>query len=696
MKGELLLELFSEEIPARMQQRAAADLKQLATGKLDGLGLNCTAVKSFVTPRRLALVVEGLPAKQEDRTEERRGPRVDAPEKALAGFLKSVGLGSTDQCEKKSLDKGEFWFATQEIKGKAVVELIPQIVDDIVTELTWPKTMRWGQNNRAWVRPLRSIVCLYDGKVVSGNINLGDDRIPFGDTTYGHRFLKPDAIRVNGFDDYQKKLQQARVVLDQNKRMALIQEKISALAKQKNLQVREDSALLEEVTGLVEWPVPLMGDIEQQFMDLPTEVLTTSMKVHQKYFALEDAKSALAPHFIVVANIEATDGGKALVKGNEKVLKARLSDAKFFFDQDRQRSLEQTGQSLENTVFHAQLGTMADKVIRVAKLARDIAVSVGGDPKLAERAAQLCKADLMTEMVFEFPELQGTMGKYYARNDGEPEEVAQAIEDHYLPLGPNDSLPASYTGRAVALADKIDTLVGFFALGIKPTGSKDPYALRRSALGTIRLAEACIDLKLDDLFARAYDLYDFPKDSSSKDQLVAELQGFFLNRLKVHWREQGLRHDHIAAVFAVSGDTPLAILYQRVKALDAFMNRTDAVGPNLLIAYRRASNIVQIEEKKDNVSYDAPVDAQNFVEEAERHLHQSLTKNLDLINQSLTKLNFEQAMECVAQLRPSIDTFFEVVTVNDDKPVLRDNRLRLLSMIRNTLHQVADFSKIEE
>ncbi len=437
-----------------------------------------------------------------------------------------------------------------------------------------------------------------------------------------------------------------------------------------------------------------MGKINQKFLELPPEVLITSMRVHQKYFALENPQGSLAPYFIVVANIE---GSEIVVDGNERVLKARLSDAKFFYDQDRKKSLAEHGKGLEHTVFHAQLGTMSEKVIRFSKLAQFVAEIIGTDSKLAARASALCKADLMTEMVYEFPELQGIMGRYYALHDGESAEVALAIEEHYLPQGPENPLPRSDIGKVVALADRIDTLVGFFAIGIKPTGSKDPYALRRAALGAIRLVEEFTELKLTDVFAKAYDLYVklFPKKALSKPELIAELQEFFLHRLKAYWREQGLRHDHIAAIFAVSGDTPLAILYQRVKALDGFMARPDAVGINLLTAYRRASNIVAIEEKKDKVSYDAPVDPKLLSESAELKLHKALTAKLDMINQSLLKLNFEQAMGYVADLRPSIDEFFETVTVNTNEPSLRKNRLCLLSLIRNTLQQVADFSKIE-
>ncbi len=503
--AELLVELFSEEIPARMQARAAEDFKGLVTAKLTAAGLEFASATAHVTPRRLVLVVDGLPVSQPDVREERRGPRADAPEKALQGFLGSVGL-TLEQCERRDTGKGEFWFAVIEKRGGATRDVLPGLVLEAIRELPWPKSMRWGRNSFRWVRPLHHALARFDGAVLEGGLDLGDRHLAFTGETSGHRFLAPDPFAVEGFEDYRAKLREAFVILDREERKRIIADGIAALADGAGLVARPDPGLLEEVCGLVEWPVAMLGRIDARFMDVPKEVLVTSMRSHQKYFALETADGALAERFVVIANMASEPTRDAtIVAGNEKVLRARLSDAKFFWDQDRKVALGDRRGALQDVKFYDRLGTMADKVQRFAQLAVEIGERIGADPDRARRAATLCKADLTTGMVGEFPELQGVMGRYYARDAGEDPAVADAIAEHYSPLGPGDRCPTAPVSVAVALADKIDTLVGFFAIGETPTGSKDPFALRRAALGVIRLIiENDLRLPLADLFASAF------------------------------------------------------------------------------------------------------------------------------------------------------------------------------------------------
>ncbi len=697
--ADLLIEFFGEEIPARMQVKASEDLKRLLLEQLAKAGLSCDKVESYVTPRRLAIAAYGVPKAQSDQTVEKRGPRIDAPEAAVQGFLKSVGLTNTAECDTKETAKGTFLLATQHIKGQQTKDVIPDFVNYIVQNLKWPKSMRWRSNTQSWVRPIHNILCIFDRDVVDGSVDLGDQKIAFTNTTWGHRFLAPEAITIRCPDDYVFDLERATVVAVHKSRKALIQHKIQQLAKGHKLAIHPDPTLLEEVTGLVEWPMTLIGTIDQKFMDLPQEVLITSMRVHQKYFALTTQDNKLAPYFILVSNIKPEDGGAMVVTGNERVLRARLADAQFFFDQDRKISLEQHLQRLAKVIFHAKLGSLGQKAIRLEKLAAYLAIPTQANVQQAQRAAKLCKADLVTEMVGEFPELQGTMGSYYAQHDGEPTEVAQAIAEHYRPRGPNEDLPSTLVGDVVSLADKIDTLVGFFAVGIKPTGAKDPYALRRVALGVIRLAERYQQLDLFDALSTAYDLYvdadnNLP-DLLAKTQVMADLRHFILDRLKIYWRDQGQRHDHIAAVFAVAGDTPLALLHQRVQALQDLMKRDDSVGTDLLTAYKRACNIVRIEEGKDQASYNSAVQPKLLVEEAEKKLHQSLTQQQKKIQVSLNQHNYADAMAQLAALKPDIDGFFDDVLVNAKDLELRANRLRMLSLIRNTFDQITDFKEIE-
>ncbi len=706
---ELLIELYSEEIPARMQARAAEDFKRLMTEKLAAAGLAFSQARSYVTPRRLALVVEGLPERQPDRRVEKRGPRVGAPGQAIEGFLKAAGLKSLDEAEQRDTEKGAFWFAVEIHAGLVIDRAVVQPIDESINELQWPKSMRWGDNDITWVRPLRSILAVLDGRVVQSELYLKRDPdvvrnpdpehvVEYGNITHGHRFLAPGPIRVEGFADYKEKLAQAYVLINPLVRRERIVDQAELLVRDASLALKPDPALLEEVASLVEWPVVLMGHIEERFMALPPEVLATVMRTQQKYFALQDGEGRLAPRFLLVANVEPKDGGAAIVAGNERVLRARLADAEFFWNQDLKTPLVERLPALEQIVFHARLGTVAQKVARVAALAPEIARQIpGADPKLAERAARVAKADLVTGMVGEFPELQGVMGRYYALAAGEPTAVAEAIADHYAPQGPNDRCPTAPVSVAVALADKLDTLVGFFAVGEKPTGSKDPFALRRAALGVIRLiVENGLRLRLGEYFRKAYFLLakiEAGSEAPAEFKAAGELLDFLTDRLKVHLRERGVRHDLIAAVFALGSEDDLVRLLARVEALQRFLGGED--GANLLVAFRRAANILKIEEQKDGLRFEPRPDPALFRAAEEKALHAALAEAEGAIESALAAERFEDAMRLLARLRPVVDTFFDKVTVNAPEPDLRANRLRLLAAIPATLGRVADFSRIE-
>lgn len=683
--AELLLELFSEEIPARMQNKAAADLARLVGDGLKAAGLSFDSAAGYVTARRLTAVIEGLPTAQPDVSEERRGPRVGAPDKAIEGFLKSANM-NRDQLVERETEKGSFYYAVIETKGRNTAEVLPDLLNTAISALHWPKPMKWGRHSARWVRPLHNILCLFDGAVIP----LSWEHLAANGQTFGHRFMAPDAIEVKDFSDYRAKLKSAYVVLDAAERRTIIEQDATQLAQQEGLSLIEDPALVSEVAGLVEWPESLIGSIESQFMEVPQEALISAMRSHQKYFSVQDKAGKMAPRFIVVANLRADDGGAQIVAGNERVLSARLADAKFFWDLDRKNTLESRVSQLENIIFHAKLGTVREKIARVVELSAAIAPFVpGADPALCARAALLAKADLSTEMVGEFADLQGLMGRYYAEYDGEDTAVAKAIEEHYSPLGPKDQCPSNPTSVVVALADKIDTLVGFFAIDEKPTGSKDPYALRRAALGVIRLIiENNLRLPLLDIFNQSNDLQDV-----SENLDVEGLLGFFADRLKVHLKEQNVRHDYITAVFALGGVSDLVRLMAQVGALSTFLDSND--GANLLTAYRRAANILRIEEKKDGQSYDQPVDPALLSEDAEMALVSRLDEVTDLISGAISHDEFEAAGIAAATLRKPVDDFFEKVTVNADDPKIRTNRLRLLSGIRNLLDQLADLSKIE-
>jgi glycyl-tRNA synthetase beta chain len=738
MSGELLLELLTEEIPARMQRRAIDDLTGLIGGKLAGADIPAASIEGHVTPRRLVVIADGIPARQPDRSEERRGPRVGAPQQAIDGFLRAAGLVSIDQCEVRGTDRGEFYFAVLNQPGRATAEVLPELIHAAMAALPWPKSMRYPASPLRWVRPLNSAVCLFDGAVLT--LPLGD--VPVGRVTRGHRFLSPGEISVGDAADYRDKLAKAHVVLDWSDRRAIIAQGLDKLAKAEGLAVKPDEALLDEVTGLVEYPVPLMGTIDADFVrplpdGLPSEVLATAMRTHQKYFSCLNPDGAPAPRFLFVANNLTPDAGKTIAAGNERVLRARLSDARFFWDQDRKIRLEDRVEALKQRVYHEKLGSVYDKVERMESLATYLAETLAPQfvapakagaqgqpiqPSLLDsrlrgnddreefktrcvRAAHLAKADLSTGMVGEFPELQGVMGRYYSHNDGEDPRAADAIADHYKPIGPGDTCPNAPVSIVAALADKLDALVAFFAVGEKPTGSGDPYALRRAAQGVIRLIlENELRLPLRSVFSFAHRVVRPGAVDAEIAEAMGELIGFVFDRLRVHVREQGISHDLIEAARrvgqvvrltgsrSVSQEDDLTRFMRRVRALRQFLVSED--GSNLLTGYRRAANIVAIEERKDG-PHNGAVDRHLFTLSEETALERALRWVSDDTGKALGGEKFEEAMSALAVLRQPVDEFFERVTVNVDDPKLRENRLRLLARIRATMNQVADFSQIE-
>jgi glycyl-tRNA synthetase beta chain len=713
---ELLLELLSEEIPARMQKRATEDLKRLIRESLEKDKFEFSSIKTYSTPRRIVLVVNDLPLNIPDKIEEKRGPRSDAPDKAVDGFSKANKISRHD-LEIKTTDKGDFYFAVIETKGINTAEFVRFIVGEAVFNLAWPKSMKWGNSDLTWVRQLHNILVIFDGKLVKDGIQLGTwDKIPglssygplgkdekeiiFSASTVGHRFLAPKFFKVKNFNDYRSELFKAKVMLDAAERRDKIRDDAEALAKAAGLTVKADDALLEEVAGLVEWPVTLMGDIDAEFMDVPPEVLTAAMRGHQKYFSLLDADGNLAAKFIFVSNMETADGGAAIIAGNERVLRARLSDTKFFWDQDRKQGLESRLPKLAGVVFHAKLGSVLDKVERMTALAGALSSHIPkAEVETVERAAKLCKADLVTGMVAELPELQGLMGRYYALEGGENAAVADAIADHYSPAGPNDICPSKPASVALALADKIYSLVGFWAMDERPTGSKDPFALRRAALGVIRLIlENKLRLSLHKVFGQAYDLY--PKAyqgnafAAPKGSVALDLVGFFGRRLIVQQKEKGTRDDLIKAVFSLKGEDDLVRVLARVDALGSFLETDD--GANLLVAYKRAANILTIEEKKDGRSYDQQPYSEGKPEQAEETALLAALQGMEgKVERHLEIEDFTAAMAEMAKLRSSLDAFFDEVTVNCEDGETRAERLRMLSKIRSVMGTVADFSKIE-
>jgi glycyl-tRNA synthetase beta chain len=742
---DLLLELFSEEIPARMQARAAEDLRRMVTDRLVAEGLVYDGARAFATPRRLTLAVHGVPARQSDLKEERRGPRVGGPDAAIAGFLKATGLTSLDQASiQRDPKKGDFYIALIEKPGRATLDVLADMLPVIVRTFPWPKSMRWGARSARpgalqWVRPLHAIVATFGIDTEEPDVvRFAIDGIEAGQTTYGHRFMAPAAISVRRFEDYEAKLKAAKVVLDPQARKDIILADARQLAFAQGFELVEDQALLDEVAGLVEWPVVMMGSFEKEFLSIPSEVIRATIRTNMKCFVVNDPNTGkLTNKFILTANIEAPDGGKTIVGGNERVIRARLSDAKFFYETDLKTKLEDRLPKFDNIVFHEKLGSQAERIARIERLAAEIAPLVGADIEKTRRAAHLAKADLLTEVVGEFPELQGLMGKYYALAQGEDASVAAASEEHYKPQGPADRVPTDPVSIAVALADKIDTLVGFWAIDEKPTGSKDPYALRRAALGVIRLI---VDsgLRIHLLSASLQPLRrlrlsaniteqrrlqtvqakENPKTAQAFAQLAVEarelearfrlgapeqadelmvrheLLSFFADRLKVQLRDQGARHDLVDAVFALGGQDDLLMIVRRVEALGKFLDTDD--GKNLLAGTKRANNILAIEEKKDKRKFEGEPNPALYGLAEEKALANAI--DLAKVEGSVAVMNedFESAMSAMAKLRPAVDAFFDKVKVNDDDPNVRENRLKLLNEIRSATRAVADFSRIQD
>ncbi len=747
---DLLIELFSEEIPARMQPRAREDLKRLVTDGLVEAGLTYVSAGAFSTPRRLVLAVEGLTPESKPVREERKGPRTDAPQQAIEGFLRATGL-TLDQLERRPEKKGEAYFAVIERPGRGAPEIVAEVLDAAIRNFPWPKSMRWGSGGLRWVRPLHSILCILSDAAGTQLVPLTVDGITAGDTTRGHRFMAPDPIRVSSFDDYAAKLLRAKVMLDPDQREAAIRQEAANLAFARGWEIVPDEGLMAELAGLVEWPVPLMGVIEDRFLDLPPEVLQTSMREHQKFLSARNPRTGRIEGYVTVANIETRDHGATILHGNQRVLAARLSDAAFFWDNDLREAragMQDWAEGLKAVTFHAKLGSQADRVERIAALAREIAPAVGADPALAEQAARIAKLDLRSAMVGEFPELQGTMGRYYAQAAGMPDAVADAASDHYSPLGPSDEVPSAPVSVAVALADKLDTLTGFWAIDEKPTGSKDPFALRRAALGVIRLvlgngvrvgrpqaynltlllaSQICSHYfgyigaslrnqigpladnlekigfgeqgaKLEEVILDAF----LPSKlaENERDTLVGaivdttfDLLAFLHDRLKVHLRDQGIRHDIIDAVLTMPGSDDLVLVVKRAEALAAFLKTED--GTNLLQGLKRTNNILSQAEDKDGVEYSFGADPKYADTDQERALFAALDAAEPAIRAAVAAEDFPAAMSAIAALRTPVDAFFEAVQVNSDNQILRRNRLNLLSRIRETGRLIADFGRIE-
>ena len=683
--ADLLIELFSEEIPAGLQAPAAENLKKLLTNGMVEAGLTYANASAFHTARRLTLVVEGLLDASPTVQEERKGPKVGAPEQAINGFLRGAGL-SMDDLEVRDDKKGQVYFAKITKPGRPAAEIVAEVLEATIRNFPWPKSMRWGSGSLRWVRPLQSILCVLSNEAEVSVVPLDVDGIKAGNQTRGHRFMAPDAFAVSGFEDYETKLKRAKVILRADERQAAIWQEAQTQAFALGQSVVEDTGLLAEVAGLVEWPVVLMGQIDEEFLDLPPEVLKTSMKEHQKFFSVSNPKTGRIERFVTVANIEAADQGATILKGNQKVLAARLADAKFFWENDLREAKAGMGNwqaALENVTFHNKLGSQAARIKRIAALARDLAPVVGADPDMAEQAALVAKADLSSQMVYEFPELQGLMGRYYAEKAGMSADIAAACEAHYSPLGPSDDVPTAPVSVAVALADKLDTLTGFWAIDEKPTGSKDPFALRRAALGVIRLIlDNHLTLPLADRLAAA--------DAGAG---AADLLGFFQDRLKTYLRDRGIRHDVIDACIAMPQSDDLALLVKRAEALQGALGTDD--GENLIQGFKRANNILSQAEEKDGVEYSFGADVKYAENEAEKVLFAALDSADKTIQPAMATQDFAAAMAAMATLRGPIDAFFEAVKINADSALVRRNRLNLLSRIRTTCLSVADLTKVE-
>jgi len=693
--AEWLLEILSEEIPSRMQKQAQEQLETLTQTHLEKEGLSFQSIRTFVTPRRLTLVVEGLPLQTNEKLDEKKGPRIDAPPAALEGFFKAENV-SREDCTVKETPKGTFYFLMKKEPGRPTQEILSTIVPTLLDQFRWPKSMRWGSLSTPWVRPIRGFLSILDGEVVPFTYA----NITASNKTQGHRFLAPEPFTVKDFKEYQEKLRKHFVILDWAERRSLIHQGMTKIARDAKLNLLEDEALLDEVAGLVEWPVPLKGAVDPHFMNLPLEVITTPMRVHQRYFPFVDAHGKLAPYFGVIANTDTRDQGKTIVLGNERVLRARLADAQFFWEQDQKKPLDHFNNALKTRLFHQHLGSLFDKVQRLIKLSTFIAPLAGTDPKVVSRAALLCKADLASHMVGEFPELQGIMGRYYAQNQGEAPEVARAIEEHYWPKVSGGPIPEALPSLTLAIADRVDSLMGFFSIGITPSGSKDPFALRRAGLSLIALSmNPHFSLSILDLLSVAYDAYPWSELASpglkTKEEAIKDLWLFLLERFKFMQREgQGSPYDHVDAVLSVAHANPsFSDLALRTQALDQLMKKED--GQNLLVAYKRASNILKIEEEKDKLKYDGNIVENQLNQEEEINLFKNIQLKSPEIQSLVKKGDFVKSVQELATLRPYVDQFFDKVIVNAEDKALRKNRLHLLAIFRKTLHQVADFSKIE-
>lgn len=691
----LLIELFSEEIPARMQRRAAEDLKKIVTNGMVDAGLTYAGAAAFSTPRRLTLAVQDVLSESPTIQEERKGPRVDAPDKAIEGFLRGAGL-TKDQLEMREEKKGKVYFATIKKPGRPATDIIAEVLENAVRNFPWPKSMRWGAGSLRWVRPLHSIVCILTDDLGTHVVSLNIDGIESGNTTLGHRFMSSgDRITVSGFDDYAAALKKHYVILDPEERAQMIWQDAANIAFASGLEIVEDAGLLAEVSGLVEWPVVLMGEIDQEFLELPPEVLQTSMREHQKFFSVRDTKSGQITRFITVANRETADQGATILAGNQKVLSARLADAKFFWENDLRvatiQGLSAWSDRLSNVTFHNKLGTQKDRIDRIMALANALSPMTSADARLAEKAAEIAKADLSSEMVYEFPELQGLMGRYYAQAAGEVQEVANACEQHWQPLGPSDDVPTEAVSVTVALADKMDTLCGFWAIDEKPTGSKDPFALRRAALGVIRLVlENQTRLPLTEVAKLHFNRFEHGQND---EDMASDLLGFFHDRLKVYLRDRGIRHDVIDACIAMEGNDDIALLVKRAEALTEFLSSED--GENLVQGFRRANNILTQAEEKDGVEYSFGADVKFAETEEERALFSAIDTQGPKIDDAIQAEDFVSAMGAMASLRVPVDAFFEAVQVNSDNEIVRRNRLNLLSQVRKICARVVDLGRID-
>ena len=701
--AELLLEIRSGEIPARMQAQAAKDIERLLGTYLQDLGLTYKAITGLVGPRRLTAVVEDLLEVQPARQAERRGPRIDAPDQAIQGFLTSTGT-SLEALEIRETPKGKFYFLTETVSSQETKTLLPDLIKRLIQEFPWPKLMTWGTASTGWIRPITGGCLVFNGQPIPFDLPLSETgashpiTIRFDNTTVGHRYLAPQLIAVTDFADYKLKLHDAYVMVDPRERQNSIKDQIQTICTAKNLSIHEDQGLLEEVTGLVEWPYCLLGSIPQQFMNLPPEVLQTAMRVHQRYFSLHHQDGSFAPYFIVVANQKPHDAGAEIILGNERVLKARLSDAAFFYTQDCKKPFTDYAKDLDTLIFHADLGTLAQKQHRLQEILPLLGAPYPEALPHALQAASITKADLVTEMVSEFPELQGIIGSYYAKAQGLHKNVSQALYDQYTPKGPNDTLPQNRVSQLLGLADRLDTLVGFFAIGLKPTGSKDPFALRRAALGVIRYLEADYALNLNGVFDKIFDLYHdilhASKKARSKSDTLQELEDFFIDRLKVYWRDQGIRYDYINAVFVNGLSDPLCRMKARLEALNSFITTHQDQAENLLAGYKRATNIVR-KELSNTPALNHTLDPSLFEAEEETDLFTMLKQAESRIQEHLHHYDYVAVMATLAELRGPIDIFFDKVIVNDDRPTVRANRLKLLQYIQTTLEQVVDFSKLE-